>query len=72
MEKLKTYLLGGKEVPEGTPGAAVYETDPIAPETGLYQGGMTKGSCNYRTALFVDGGKVQKPVRSRRHHRGQL
>lgn len=60
MEKLKTYLLGGKEVPEGTPGAAVYETDPIAPETGLYQGGMTKGSCNYRTALFVDGGKVQE------------
>ena len=60
MEKLKTYLLGGKEVPEGTPGAVVYETDPIAPETGLYQGGMTKGSCNYRTGLFVDGGKVQE------------
>ena len=60
MEKLKTYLLDGVEVPEGTPGAAVYETAPIAPETGLYQGGMTKGSCNYRTALFVDGGKVQE------------
>lgn len=60
MEKLKTYLLDGREVPEGTPGAAVYETDPIAPDTGLYQGGMTKGSCNYRTALFVDGGKVRE------------
>lgn len=60
MEKLKTYLLDGKEVPEGTAGAVLYETDPIAPETGLYAGGMTKGSSNYRTALFVDGGKVQE------------
>lgn len=60
MEKLKTYLLDGKEVPEGTAGAVLYETNPIAPETGLYAGGMTKGSSNYRTALFVDGGKVQE------------
>ena len=60
MEQLKTWLLNGTEVPEGTPGATLHETDPIAPETGLYAGGMTKGSCNYRTALFVDGGKVQE------------
>ena len=58
MDKLMTYLKDGVEVPAGTPGAAAYETSPIAPETGLYAGGMTKGSCNYRTALFVDGGKV--------------
>lgn len=60
MEKLVTYLLGGVEVPAGTPGAVAYETDAIAPETGLYSGGMTKGSAAYRTALFVDGGKVSK------------
>lgn len=60
MENLMTYILNGVEVPAGTPGAVTYETAPIAPETGLYQGGMTKGSCNYRTALFVDGGKVQE------------
>ena len=51
MDKLKTYLKDGTEVPAGTPGAAVYETAQIAPETGLYAGGMTKGSCGYRTAL---------------------
>ena len=51
MEQLKTWILNGTEVPEGTPGAILYETDPIAPETGLYAGGMTKGSSNYRTAL---------------------
>lgn len=61
MEKLTTYLLEGVEVPKGTPGAVAYETSPIAPETGLYTGGMTKGSCDYRTALFVDGGTVQEP-----------
>lgn len=60
MDKLKTYLKDGVEVPAGTPGAAVYETAPIAPETGLYAGGMTKGSCDYRTALFVDGGSVKE------------
>ena len=60
MDKLVTYLRDGVEVPSGTPGAIPYETDPIAPETGLYSGGMTKGSCNYRTALFVDGGKIAK------------
>lgn len=59
-EKLKTYILDGREVPEGTAGALCVETAPIAPETGLYQGGMTKGSCNYRTALFVDKGQVQE------------
>ncbi len=58
MEKLITYILNGTEVPAGTPGAVAYETAPIAPETGLYAGGMTKGSADYRTALFVDGGKI--------------
>ena len=58
MEKLVTYLLDGKEVPAGTPGARAVETPAISPEKGLYEGGMTKGSCAYRTALFVDGGKV--------------
>lgn len=57
-EKLVTYLLNGVEVPAGTPGAVAYETAPIAPETGLYNGNMTKGSAAYRTAVFVDGGKV--------------
>ena len=57
-EKLLTYLLDGKEVPAGTSGAKAVETLPIAPEKGLYNGGMTKGSCDYRTAVFVDGGKV--------------
>ena len=57
-EKLVTYILDGKEVPAGTPGATVSETAPISPEKGLYEGGMTKGSCNYRTALFVDGGSI--------------
>lgn len=60
MEKLITYILNGVEVPAGTPGAAAYETAPIAPETGLYAGNMTKGSAAYRTALFVDGGKVSE------------
>ncbi len=57
-EKLYTYLLGGKEVPAGTTGAIRHETAPIAPDKGLYEGGMTKGGSAYRTALFVDGGKV--------------
>ena len=57
-EKLVTYLLNGVEVPAGTAGAVAYETAPIAPETGLYNGGMTKGSAAYRTAVYVDGGKV--------------
>lgn len=60
MEKLITYVLNGVEVPEGTAGAVAIETAPIAPETGLYAGGMTKGSSNYRTALFVDGGKISE------------
>ena len=60
MDKLLTYLLRGKEVPAGTPGATVVETAPIAPEKGLYNGGMTKGSCDYRTAVFVDGGKIDE------------
>ena len=59
-KKLITYILEGKEVPAGTPGAVPYETDAIYPETGLYEGGMTKGSCDYRTALFVDGGQVSQ------------
>ena len=59
-KKLITYILEGKEVPAGTPGAVACETAPIYPETGLYEGGMTKGSCDYRTALFVDGGKVSQ------------
>mgnify|MGYP007101881982 CR=1 FL=1 len=63
MEKLLSYILEGKEVPAGTPGAAAVETEAISPEKGLYEGGMTKGSCAYRTALFVDGGKVD-PARS--------
>ncbi len=58
IEKKLTYILDGKEVPAGTPGAVCYETAPISPDKGLYEGGMTKGSCDYRTALFVDGGKV--------------
>ena len=58
VKKLSTWLLDGVEVPEGTAGAVKYETDAIAPETGLYAGGMTKGSADYRTALFVDGGKI--------------
>lgn len=57
-KKLVTYLLEGKEVPAGTPGAVAVETVAIAPEKGLYAGGMTKGSSDYRTALFVDGGKI--------------
>ncbi len=57
-EKLTTYLMGGKEVPSGTPGSVAVETAPISPEKGLYEGGMTRGSCAYRTALFVDGGKI--------------
>ncbi len=60
MNAEKTYILDGKEVPAGTPGAAVYETKPISPEKGLYEGGMTKGSCQYRTALFVDSGAVSQ------------
>lgn len=60
MEKLVTYILNGVEVPAGTAGAVAYETAPIAPETGLYAGGMTKGSADYRTALFIDGGKVSE------------
>ena len=59
-EKLVTYILDGVEVPEGTPDAAAYETAPVGPEAGLYQGGMTKGRPAYRAALFVDGGKVQE------------
>lgn len=58
MEKLLTYVKNGVEVPAGTEGAAVYETVPISPDKGLYEGGMTKGSSAYRTALFVDGGKI--------------
>ena len=60
MEKLITYILDGKEVPAGTPGAAEVATEAISPDKGLYEGGMTKGSCAYRTAIFVDGGKVDE------------
>lgn len=59
-DKLKTYLLNGVEVPEGTAGAVAYETDAIAPGEGLYKGGMTNGSCDYRTAMFVDGGQLKE------------
>lgn len=57
-EKLLTYVKNGVEVPAGTEGAVAYETAPISPDKGLYEGGMTKGSSAYRTALFVDGGKI--------------
>ncbi len=59
-DKFVTYILEGKEVPAETPGAVAYETAAISPEKGLYEGGMTKGSCDYRTALFVDNGKISK------------
>lgn len=59
-DKLVTYILNGKEVPVGTPNAVACETVAISPKKGLYEGGMTKGSCAYRTAAFIDGGKVSE------------
>ena len=55
-----TWLKNGVEVPEGTEGAVSCQTAAIAPETGLYRGSMTQGSCDYRTALFLDGGAVSE------------
>ena len=60
MDNLQTYLLDGREVPAGTPGAVEVVTKAISPDKGLYEGGMTKGSCAYRTAVFADGGKVDR------------
>ena len=60
MDRLLTYILDGREVPAGTPGAVEVATEAISPEKGLYEGGMTKGSCAYRTAVFVDGGQVDE------------
>ena len=51
MDNLQTYLLDGREVPAGTPGAVEVVTKAISPDKGLYEGGMTKGSCAYRTAV---------------------
>ena len=60
MDKLQTYLLDGREVPAGTPGAVEVVTSAISPDKGLYEGGMTKGSCAYRTAVFADSGRVDR------------